>query len=171
MMLGGKLHTKTTKIHGFFLFESRQTTFYTRVLKVYINFQRKKKNFKKITKINDIIPLTILTEMWGKQLFIFFYEEVERTKPTIVPSDSLPMEDGNVKSDQRSLTIWINRHHHMTVSIKLQERLYTSNKGRSVQEILLCKRCCRLGQLWNKTSCNKTTSGGFDAINYTCKCD
>ena len=44
---------KTTKIQVF-LVESRQTMSYTHVLKVYINFQRKKKI---ITEINDIIPL------------------------------------------------------------------------------------------------------------------
>jgi hypothetical protein len=38
MMLVDKLHTKTTKIQGF-LVESWQLTFYTHVLKVYINFQ------------------------------------------------------------------------------------------------------------------------------------
>ena len=42
-------HKKTTKIH-IFLVKSLQTTFYTHVLKLYINFQSKKtKTFKKIT--------------------------------------------------------------------------------------------------------------------------
>ena len=44
MMLGDKLHTNNNEYTLFF--ESRQTKFYTRVLKIYINFQRKK-NFKK----------------------------------------------------------------------------------------------------------------------------
>ena len=39
------------------LVECRQTMFYTHILKVYINFKCKKKPLKKITKINDIIPL------------------------------------------------------------------------------------------------------------------
>ena len=51
------VHTKTTKIHVCFV-KSRQATCYTHVLKVYINFQYKNKTLKKITKINDIIPLT-----------------------------------------------------------------------------------------------------------------
>jgi len=54
MMMGDKLHTKsnineTTR----FLVESPQITFYTNVLKVYINFQRK----KKLTKLTGTIPL------------------------------------------------------------------------------------------------------------------
>jgi hypothetical protein len=40
---GGQAAYKNNENTRFFLFESRQTTFYTRVLKVYINFQRKKK--------------------------------------------------------------------------------------------------------------------------------
>ena len=44
MMLGDKLHTKN-KENTRFLVESRQA-FYTHVLKVYINFQRKKKTSK-----------------------------------------------------------------------------------------------------------------------------
>jgi hypothetical protein len=44
---GGQAAYKNNENTRFFLFESRQTTFYTCVLKVYINFQRKKKNFKK----------------------------------------------------------------------------------------------------------------------------
>ena len=129
MMMGEKLHTKTTKIHVFFCSNLAKRRFILVFWRYILTFSAKKKTLKKKTKINDIIPLTILTEMWGKQLFIFFYEEVERTKPTIVPSDSLPMEDGNVKSDQRSLTIWINRHHHMTVSIKLQRAFIYQQQG------------------------------------------
>jgi len=46
MMLGDKLHTKNSE-NTRFLVQSRQTTFYTHVLKEYINFQRnKKKNFQ-----------------------------------------------------------------------------------------------------------------------------
>jgi len=48
MMLGDTLHKKNpTKIH-FFLVESRQTTFYTHVLKVNINFNAEKtrKNYQ-----------------------------------------------------------------------------------------------------------------------------
>ena len=56
MMLGDKLHTKNNK-NTCYLVESRQTTFYTHVLKVFVNFQPLKKLRKKITKINDIIPL------------------------------------------------------------------------------------------------------------------
>jgi hypothetical protein len=65
MMLGDKLHAKEpNKEYTRFLVESRQTTFYTHVLKVYINFQRKKTTtFKSITKINDIIPLRIKTRL------------------------------------------------------------------------------------------------------------
>ena len=44
-----------------FLVESRQKTFYTHVLKANINFQRKEKYFKKITKLNDIIPFLYLS--------------------------------------------------------------------------------------------------------------
>ena len=43
-----------------FLVESRQTMFYTHILKVYINFKCKKKTLKKITKMNDIIPLRMI---------------------------------------------------------------------------------------------------------------
>lgn len=42
-MLGDKLYTKTTTIQ---------------MLKLNINFQREKRNFKKITKLNDIICLS-----------------------------------------------------------------------------------------------------------------
>ena len=46
-----------------FLVESRQKTFYTHVLKVYINSQRKKKKiFKKITKLTGTISLTDWTQ-------------------------------------------------------------------------------------------------------------
>jgi len=40
-----------------FLVESRQATFNTNVLKVYINFQRQKKTFKKITTLTGNIPV------------------------------------------------------------------------------------------------------------------
>ena len=43
MLLEDKLHTKKPNKNTRFLVESRQKTFYTHVLKVYINFQRKKK--------------------------------------------------------------------------------------------------------------------------------
>jgi hypothetical protein len=43
----------------FFFVKSHQITFYTYVMKVYINFRCKKKNLKKkIIKLNDILPLT-----------------------------------------------------------------------------------------------------------------
>ena len=45
MMLGDDLHTKNNE-NTRFLVESPQTTFYTHILKVYINFQRKNKNFQ-----------------------------------------------------------------------------------------------------------------------------
>ena len=38
----------------YFLVESRKMTFFTHLLKVYINFQLKKKTFKKITKLTDL---------------------------------------------------------------------------------------------------------------------
>jgi hypothetical protein len=48
-LMCSKRSKKTTKIH-IFLVKSLQTTFYTHVLKLYINFQSKKtKTFKKIT--------------------------------------------------------------------------------------------------------------------------
>ena len=153
-MMGDKLHTKTTEIHFFFGSNLAKRRFILMFWRYILTFNAKK-NIKKITKINDIyIHLTILTEMRGKQLFIFFYEEVERQKSTIVPSDSLPMENGNVESDQRSLTImnqqtWQSRLNSKNVYIPA-----TANKGRSIQEFLPCKRCGRLAQLWNKTSSN-----------------
>jgi len=55
---GRQAEHKKQRKYTFFLVESRQTTFYTHVMKVYINFQCKKKTFKKIIKLNDIIPLT-----------------------------------------------------------------------------------------------------------------
>ena len=41
----------------FFDRNSTKATFYTRVVKVYINFQCKNKTFKTITKLTDTIPL------------------------------------------------------------------------------------------------------------------
>ena len=49
MMLGDKLHTKNNK-NTCYLVESRQTTFYTHVLKVFVNFQSLKKLRKKSPK-------------------------------------------------------------------------------------------------------------------------
>ena len=46
-MLGDKLHIKKQRKYAFFLVEARQTMFNTHVLKVNINFQRKKKTFLK----------------------------------------------------------------------------------------------------------------------------
>jgi len=40
------------------LVESRQLTFYTHVLKVYINFQRKKNKIQKITELTGTIPVS-----------------------------------------------------------------------------------------------------------------
>jgi hypothetical protein len=45
------------KTHLEHKFESRQTTLYSRVLKIYINA---KKTFKKIAKLSGIILLTVL---------------------------------------------------------------------------------------------------------------
>ena len=45
-----------------FLVESCQMTFYTHVLKVYINFRCKKKTFKKIIKFAGTIPLILWKE-------------------------------------------------------------------------------------------------------------
>ena len=53
MMPRDKLHTQTTK-YTIFLFESRQTTLYTHVLHVYINFQHKKKTFKKLPNLQAL---------------------------------------------------------------------------------------------------------------------
>jgi hypothetical protein len=45
------------KTHLEHKFESRQTTLYSRVLKIYINA---KKTFKKVAKLSGIILLTVL---------------------------------------------------------------------------------------------------------------
>ena len=57
-------HKKTTKIHV--LVESRQTTFYTHVLKVYINFQRKK-NFQKIYQTYTRYPFKSKDRQYNDQ--------------------------------------------------------------------------------------------------------
>jgi len=59
MMLGEEAAHKQTNENTRFLAELLQMTLYTYVLKVYINFQRKIKTFKNITKINNIIPLKV----------------------------------------------------------------------------------------------------------------
>ena len=59
MMLGDKLHTKNNE-NTRFLVKSHQAKFYSYVLKVYINFQCKKKKLKKITKLTGTIPLISL---------------------------------------------------------------------------------------------------------------
>ena len=54
-------HKKINKYKNtpFWGVESRHTTFYDHTLRVNINIQRKKKKFSnKITKLNDILPLT-----------------------------------------------------------------------------------------------------------------
>ena len=77
MMLGDQLHTENNENTRFLGVESCQTTFCTHVLKIYINFQRKKKQtFKKnINKLtgnsaykNIATLLRLKAEMLGKKV-------------------------------------------------------------------------------------------------------
>jgi hypothetical protein len=64
-------HTKKPNENTHFLVESRQTMFYTHILKAYINFQRKKKLSKKWPNLHALtLPLNIMTFCYVYLLYI-----------------------------------------------------------------------------------------------------
>jgi hypothetical protein len=63
---GRQKKTKNSNENTCFLVESRQITFYTLVLKVYINFQRKKNFLIFFTKLTGTIERKVFMKTEGK---------------------------------------------------------------------------------------------------------